>query len=210
MPITLTLSRNGGPSYVHRTFHTNFDKLVVSTSTFPLRRGIHRAETIIRLTTDTRLYIRNRLNRLTSTPHCSRTTGTSVVARPASIRPFVIRANVSLLTISMNATRNVCTPNIMPTVSFRHLTRVFRYSDIPLTLRNNDNAPFSRLRLYAALKMTGVGIKTTVFRQKGSTLLRALYRSVSVRLISTLGTVRLTFRRTVAPCLRTDNSVNGT
>lgn len=124
-PLTVRLSRRAGFSSVTRGIHSNIHSIVVSTSRLPFTRGVSQIGRIISFYRHFSIDIRTRLKRLNNRRSSIRIGRTSTLcAGPTRTHRFTRTAKVSSLTITVNATRKVCTDT--PTLSFSELRGVHR------------------------------------------------------------------------------------
>lgn len=187
LPVTLRLSRNPGFRAYGSYVSNNFASIVVSNSSLPFRRGVTIAGGIIRCTRTRNIIIRNRLNALTNIRSSIRiSTSSTFCADPRRTCRFIGTANISSLTVTVNASRNTCGfgPNRGPRLHFSVLGRMDRgLPNFPVILRNTSsmgrsrvgvvgrfnnrvpstvNVPRSVLHGTSSLTIYGVGISSSV------------------------------------------------
>lgn len=157
VPLTLRLSRRRSLSSVHHGIRTNIHDTVVSNDRFPFTRGIGLIGSIISFYRSRSYDIRTRLNHLNNIrSSVDISTRDTFLASPRRTGHFIRLANISDLTMTVNATRNLC--DGAPGVSFRQLTRVHRIISIPLILRNTDSIPSRFIHHAVRLNIAGIGI----------------------------------------------------
>lgn len=157
LPLILRLSRRRRDSSVFGGIHTKVHSIVVSNSRLPFRSGVTQIRRIAAFYRHFSIDIRTRLKHLNnrrSSLQISR--GSSTCASPTTTTRFIRHARVSSLTMTVNATRNLCTRR--PQLSFIQLRRVHRQIRVPLILRNTSNLSRRSIRRYVHHNVYGIGI----------------------------------------------------
>lgn len=178
IPFMLRLSRNTSMRRILHTVHYKFASMVVSNSLLPCRRGITLATRIIHLTRTIKISIRNRLKAVKRAKASMRNNISRIAcASPTRTTSFVTHANTSALTITVNATRNVCPGKVRPGLRVSVLHSVTKHVSVPLILRNNSTGPSTRVTRSIALNINGVGVSDSV----GCTCFRGIHRVLTGR-----------------------------